>query len=114
MRAVAQKYEIICLDCGNRWELYDSVGQVSRHTAFKSEEPNYLDALLEKWGFEPADLEVEDFYEIVPDWAALGYASEGAMLEDRGDRTREFLLASLERSKAELAAMSGGGPDIDS
>lgn len=102
MRVVAQKYEFSVVDDGVTWTLYDTVEGAATYAAVQAEEPNYLDALLEKWGFEPTDFEVEGYWELVPDWEALGYASEEAALEDRAERARRRLLSEARDLAAKL------------
>lgn len=107
MRVVAQKYECVVVDDGTAWTLFDTVEGAAKYAAVKSEEPNYLDALLEKWGFEPADFEIGGYWELAPDWEALGYASEGALLEDRAARSRRRVISEASTLAAKLATSRG-------
>lgn len=107
MRVVAQKYEFSVVEDGKTWTLYDTVEGAAVYTALRSREPNYLEALLEKWGYEPADFEVAGCWELEPDWEALGYASEASMLEDRAERARRRALTEARALAAKLAAPAG-------
>jgi hypothetical protein len=110
MRVVAQKYEFSVVDDGVTWTLYDTVEGAATYAAVQADEPNYLEALLSKWGFEPADFEVQGCWELVPDWEALGYSSEGSMLADRAERARRRLLSEALGLSAKLEAPRGTPP----
>lgn len=107
MRVVAQKYEYVAVDTGESWVLFDTVAQMASYTAVKSEEPNYLEALLAKWDYEEADFEITGFAELYPDWEALGYASGEAMAEDAVERRLRFTMAEISRGKELLSKMQG-------
>lgn len=100
MRVVAHMDRFVCFDAGDRWDLYDTVGQRIIDFALKESKPNFLTALVAKWGYERVDFEAD--YSIEPDLEALGL-TEGDLEEVR----KSSGLKSLKESELALREIVG-------